>query len=404
MSTNIIKGLLEERANVLEQARALNETAEKEGRDLTADAQATWDSHMAAIESLDKRLAEEDNLEKRNAQAEEMRARYEAVASAASTKVEPDLTDDEKFRAWGRRPGEAFEMRGITRETRDNTLSSGAGTIPQGFRSQLWEYAVESAGILQAGVDLLETDSGNTIVLPRVTAYSTVGAATEATAISESDPTFSSVNSTVAKRGYVTQVSTELLSDSAFDLSSMLARWAGRELGNDIGAAAVTAALAAAAAGATTAAGTAGGLGAQNTTDRGFDYLITLYHSVLAPYRNRPSCSWVMADPTAAMVRKVKDANGVYAWQQSVQVGNPDTILGKPVYIDTNVPDAAVSVESIIFGDFSSLVVRVAGGIRFERSDDFAFNADLATFRAITRHGTTSVDANALKTLTHAGT
>jgi len=405
MSTNIIKGLLEERANILEQARALNETAEKEGRDLSADAQKTWDGHMEAIAALDKRLSEEDNLEKRNAQAEEMRARYEAVASAASTSAEHTPSDAEKFRAWGRTRGEdAFEMRGVTRETRDNTLSSGAGTIPQGFRSQLWEYAVESAGILQAGVDLLETDSGNTIVLPRVTAYSTVGAATEATAISESDPTFSSVNSTVSKRGYVTQVSTELLSDSAFDLSSMLARWAGRELGNDIGAAAVTAALAAASAGATTAAGTAGGLGAQNTADRGFDYLITLYHSVLAPYRNRPSCSWVMADPTAALVRKVKDANGVYAWQQSVQVGNPDTILGKPVYIDTNVPDAAVSVESIIFGDFSSLVVRVAGGIRFERSDDFAFNADLATFRAITRHGTASVDANALKTLTHAGT
>lgn len=402
MSTTV-KGLLEERASILEQARALNETAEKEGRDLTADAQSTWDGHMEAIKALDLRIAEVDDLEKRNAKAEEIRARYESATPPPAP--EKQLTDDEKFRSWGRKRGEdAFEMRGIVREHRDNTLSSGASTIPQGFRAQLWEYAVESSGILQAGVDLLETDSGNTIVLPRVTAYSTVGAATEATAISESDPTFSSVNSTVSKRGYVTQVSTELLQDSAFDLPSMLARWAGRELGNDIGAAAVTAALAAASAGATTAAGTAGGLGAQATADRGFDYLITLFHSVLAPYRARPTCSWVMADPTAAMVRKVKDTNGQYIWVPSVTVGAPDTILGKPVYIDTNVPDAAVSVESILFGDFSSLVVRVAGGIRFERSDDFAFNADLATFRAITRHGTASVDANALKTLTHAGT
>ena len=203
MSSNIAKSLLEERANILEQARALNETAEKEGRDLTADAQQTWDGHMEAIRALDLRLAEVNDLDQRNAKAEEMRARYEAATPATPTEPEKQLTDDEKFRTWGRRPGEVFEMRGITRETRDNTLSSGAGTIPQGFRSQLWEYAVESAGILQAGIDLLETDSGNTIVLPRVTAYSTVGAATEATAISESDPTFSSVNSTVSKRGYV---------------------------------------------------------------------------------------------------------------------------------------------------------------------------------------------------------
>ena len=111
-----------------------------------------------------------------------------------------------------------------------------------------------------------------------------------------------------------------------------------------------------------------------------------------------------MADPTAAAVRKIKTADGVYAWRNSVIEGQPDTILGKPVHIDTYVPDAAVSVESILFGDFSSLVVRIAGGIRFERSDEFAFNADMSTFRAVVRHGAVSVDANALKTLTHAGT
>lgn len=408
MSQHIIKGLLEERANVIEQARALNETAEKEGRDLTADAQATWDGHMARVTEIDQRVKDLDDLEKRNQAAEEMRTRYASATPPPSQEPEKKSREDE-FKEWGRwergTPGPGFEWRQImARETRDNTLSSGASLIPQGFRNMLWEYVVESSGILRAGVDMLETDSGNTIVLPRVTAYSTVGAATEATAITESDPTFSSVNSTVSKRGYTTQVSTELLQDSAFDLPALLARWAGRELGNDIGAAAVTAALAAASAGATTAAGTAGGLGAQGTADRGFDYLITLFHSVLEPYRARTTCSWVMADPTAAMVRKVKSVDGVYAWQPSVIVGQPDTILSKPVFIDTNVPDAAVSVESILFGDFSSLVTRVAGGIRFERSDDFAFNADLVTFRAITRHGTVSVDANALKSLTHAGT
>lgn len=406
-----IKRLLEERANVLEQARALNETAEKEGCDLTGDALQTWDGHMARIKELDQRISDESDLAERNRKADEIRAKYEAATPAPKAgEKEKEPTLDELFRSWGRwdvgTGGKGFELRNLTagRERRDNTLSSGASLIPQGYRNMLWEYAVENSGILQAGVDLLETDSGQTIVLPRVTAYSTVGAATEATAISESDPTFSSVNSTVSKRGYTTQVSTELLQDSAFDLAGKLAQWAGRELGNDIGAAAVTAALAAASAGATTAAGTAGGLGAQGTADRGYDYLITLFHSVLAPYRNRPSCSWVMADPTAAMVRKVKDTNGQYIWQPSVTVGDPDLILSKPVYIDTNVPDAAVSVESILFGDFSSLVVRIAGGIRFERSDEFAFNADLVTFRAITRHGTASVDANALKSLTHAGT
>jgi HK97 family phage major capsid protein len=401
--SDMLKRLLEERENVLHEARNLNDAAEKEGREFTADAQSSWDQHMARISELDKRINEVSDLEDRNAKADEVRAKMrEHATTATSADERPDVAEELRSFLRGER-GRSFDI-GMGLESRDVTTTSAAGTIAQGFRGQLWEYAVETSGILSAGVDLLETTSGEEIKLPRVTAYSTVTTTAEAAALTESDPTFSSVSSTVSKGGYLVQVPTELMQDSAFNIQSYLAKWAGRELGNAVGSAAVTAALAAASAGATTAAGTAGGFGAQNTADRGFDYLITLFHSVLAPYRNSSSCAWVMSDPTAAAVRKIKTADGVYAWQNSVIAGQPDTILGKPVHIDTYVPDAAVSVESILFGDFSSLVVRIAGGIRFERSDEYAFNADMSTFRAVVRHGSVSVDANALKSLTHAGT
>lgn len=401
--SDMLKRLLEERENVLHEARNLNDTAEKEGREFSADAQATWDGHMAKIADLDKRLAEVSDLEERNRKADEVRAALREHAASVKHSDRPD--EAEQLRSFLRGEGtRSYDVGLGLLESRDVTTTNAAGTIPQGFRAQLWEYAVENSGILSAGVDLLETTSGEEIKLPRVTAYSTPATVAEAAAIGESDPTFSSVSSTVSKDAYLVQVPSELLSDNAVNIQARLAAWAGRDLGNKVGAAAVTAALAAASAGATTAAGTAGGFGTQSTANQGFDYLITLFHSVLAPYRNSPGCSWVMADPTAAAVRKIKSSEGVYAWQNSVIVGQPDTILGKPVHIDTNVPDAAVSVESILFGDFKSLVVRIAGGIRFERSDDYAFNADMSTFRAIVRHGSVSVDANALKSLTHAAT
>ena len=402
--SDMLSKLLEERENVLHEARNLNDNAEREGREFTGDAQATWDQHMARISEIDKRIGEVADLEERNAKADEVRASLRDHATAAAKPEGRDFAEELRSFVRGER-GRSFDLGiGLLPESRDVTTTSAASTIPQGFRNQLWEYAVETSGILSAGVDLLETSSGEEIKLPQVTAYSTVTSTAEAAALTESDPTFSSVSSTVSKGGYLVQVPTELMQDSAFNIQSYLAKWAGRELGNAVGSAAVTAALAAASAGATTAAGTAGGFGAQGTAGSGFDYLITLFHSVLAPYRNSSSCSWVMADPTAAAVRKIKTADGVYAWENSVTVGQPDTILGKPVHIDTYVPDAAVSVESILFGDFSSLVTRIAGGIRFERSDEYAFNADMSTFRAIVRHGTVSVDANALKSLTHAGT
>lgn len=401
--SDIVKKVLERRASLVSQMREVAERAVEEGRNMTAEEDRSFTEMNAEVDALQKRADAMLEGEKR---AKEIEETYSNLQGRPQERQAPSVDKErEEIRAFMTGKGErSLVIAGSGQLERRDLTTSSSGVIPTGFRDMLWEYMIETSGILNAGVDILQTASGETIKLPRVTAHATAAAATEATAITESDPTLGSVNSTVTKEGYVVQLSRELLDDSGVDLTGYLARSAGRALGNAVGAAAVTAALAAASAGATTAGGTAGGFGTQSTADQGFDYLITLFHSVIDPYRRRASCSWLMSDATAAKVRKIKSSEGVYAWQPSVVVGQPDMILGKPVYLDPDVPDAAVSVESIVFGDFSSLVTRIAGGFRFERSDDYAFNADLVTYRAIVRHGTVSVDANALKTLTHAGT
>jgi HK97 family phage major capsid protein len=122
------------------------------------------------------------------------------------------------------------------------------------------------------------------------------------------------------------------------------------------------------------------------------DNLIDLYYSVIAPYRNSASCGWLMRDATLGAARKLKDGQGQYLWQPSIQVGVPDTLLGKPVQTDPNVAAVAVNAKSVVFGDFAQYYVRMAGGVRFERSDDFAFDSDLTTFRAIIRADGLTVD------------
>ena len=66
--------------------------------------------------------------------------------------------------------------------------------------------------------------------------------------------------------------------------------------------------------------------GTQSTEGEGFDFLIGLYYSVIAPYRNSPSCGWLMSDPTAAVARKLKSADGVYAWQPATVAARPGTM------------------------------------------------------------------------------
>lgn len=395
--SEVVKKVLERRANLVTQMRELAERAVDEGRDMSADEDRQFTVMNAEVDALQKRA---DDLLEGEKRAKEIEESFSSLSGKPQERKQENKTADELRAFMTGQGGREFVVPIIGAERRDLSTSS-SGVIDTGFRAQLWEYMVENAGVLSTGVDLLQTASGETIKLPRVTAHSSVASATEGSAITESDPTLGSVNSTVAKEGYVVQISRELIEDTGVDLQGYLARAAGRALGNAVGAAAVTAAVAAASAGATTAAGELTSLGSQATAGKGFDYLITLFHSVIAPYRASSSCGWLTSDAGAAMIRKIKSTDGVYAWQPAVTVGQPDTILGKPVYIDTNVADPAANAESVLFGDWRSLVVRIAGGTRFERSDDFAFNADLVTFRALVRHGSVSVDANALKSLTH---
>ncbi|WP_332645116.1 phage major capsid protein [Aeromicrobium sp.] len=401
MSAEFAKYLKEKRASVREEQKALLDVAIEAKRDLTAEEQSSFDKMDADIISYGESVRKlEESLEEDRSIAAAF-AKIDEQPNSGPDKRREERT--EQLRSFLK--GNGQREYNIPVEVRaDQTTTTGAGVIPAGFYGQLWEYLIETSSVLQLGPQILRTQSGETIKLPRATAHSTAGAVTEGSAISASDPTLSSVNSTVTKEGYLTQFTKELLDDTGVDLEGYLARSAGTALGNAVGAAAVTAAIAAASAGVTAGNGIGAvtSFGTQSTEGEGFDFLIDLYYSVIAPYRNSNSCGWLMSDIGASKVRKLKSADGVYAWQPSVVVGAPDLVLGKPVLTDTNVADPAASAKSILFGDWSSLVVRIAGGFRFERSDDFAFDADMTTFRALTRHGTVSVDANALKSFVHA--
>ena len=92
--------------------------------------------------------------------------------------------------------------------------------------------------------------------------------------------------------------------------------------------------------------GVAGDFAASNK----FDKLIDLTMDLTAPYR--ANASWVMNSNTAGVVRKFKDGQGNYLWQQSVQAGQPDRMLNYPVVIAEDMPDIAANSLSIAFGDF----------------------------------------------------
>ena len=63
--------------------------------------------------------------------------------------------------------------------------------------------------------------------------------------------------------------------------------------------------------------------------------------------------SFITNDSTLAVLRKLKDENGNYLWQPSLQNGEPDRILGYAIRTSQFAPKLAAGKAALAFGDFS---------------------------------------------------
>jgi HK97 family phage major capsid protein len=97
------------------------------------------------------------------------------------------------------------------------------------------------------------------------------------------------------------------------------------------------------------------------------DALFNLQHALKPVYRQNGV--WLMNDATLAVCRKLKDGEGNYIWRPGLTEAAPETLLGKPVEIDDNMPDIAGNDFPVAFGDFKRayLIVDHVSGVRLLR-------------------------------------
>lgn len=97
------------------------------------------------------------------------------------------------------------------------------------------------------------------------------------------------------------------------------------------------------------------------------DKLFSLQHALKPVYRQNGT--WLMNDATLETVRKFKDGDGNYIWRPGLAENAPDTLLGKPVEIDDNMPDIGANAYPIAFGDFKRAytIVDHVSGVRLLR-------------------------------------
>jgi HK97 family phage major capsid protein len=396
--SEIVTRLRDRRLNVWNQAKEIADRAAEENRNFSPEEQGQWDGLNAELDKLDARIKSAIDTEQRAKDQDEAFNKLSAKPQERGG-AKPESKTSTEFRAFLRgdngaprhydvMPDGPVDFRVLSKLT----AGAGANTVPTSFYDRLIAHLIETSAILQTNPTVLNTASGESIQVPKTTAHSSGAIVTEGSAIGASDPAFGQITLGAFKYGCLIQVSRELLNDTGVDLEGYLAMQAGRALGNAFGAHMVTGTGTGQPRGVVTDAtvGVTGGTGVTGAFTA--DNLIDLFYSVIAPYRASNSAYWITKDSTLANIRKLKDTTNQYIWQPSLQVGAPDTLLGKALVTDPNVAAPAINAKSVIFGDMSQYFVRMAGGVRFERSDDFAFNTDLVTFRCLLRADAALVD------------
>lgn len=418
----LIDELTQRRTAVMAEAQRLLDTADAAKRDLTTGEDAEFRALTERIDAIDSRITELRGQEQRTAAASSAFARL--GGGVRRTQLNPELADDFRSMILERNPrpidvqwenARSAYQPGL--EARDLLTSAPANMSPVSFYGQLVEHMVENSAVLRAGATLLTTNSGETLRIPRTTALSTASITAEAAPISESDPTLSTVSLSAYKYGFLVQVSTEMVQDSGVDLESYLAREAGQAIGlglgnhliNGTGSGQPRGVLLDATSGATGPTGTATNFGAQGTAGQGTDLLYDLFGSLAEPYVMQPATGWLLRNATLTAIRKLKTGTaGEIVGGDFVTDGTggaSGSMIGKPAFVDPFVPAMAANAKSVLFGDWSRYFVRMVNGIRFERSDDYAFNSDLVTFRALLRADAALVDSTgAIKYFAHSAT
>lgn len=400
-----LKRFLDTRIGLVTEHRALMDAMTVDGHEISAEERASDDRYNQRFDDLDRMIeAETRNLERERQGAANDDTLGDDSRRGAYAEQRTALTRD--VRDWLRgshanpfeirhgmgasggtmadyltelRSGDDIEQRALS----VGTASAGGNLVAQAFADKLYEHMIEDGQFIRE-VTLLTTATGESFTQPKTTTHPTGAAVAEGGTIAQSDPVFGKLTLGAYKYANLVLVSRELVEDDSFDLLGYLARIMGRAIGNVFAAKLVTGAGSTEPRGVTIDS-TLGVTGATTGVSGLFtaDELIDLEYSVIESYALR--AKFLCRRATAGRMRKLKDTAGQYLWAASVQPGLRDTFDGQAIIQDPTVAAVATSAKSVLFGDYSTYVARIVRGVRFERSDDFKFDADQIAFRAVIR-------------------
>ncbi|HYH68373.1 MAG TPA: phage major capsid protein [Urbifossiella sp.] len=433
-----VKQLQERRAPIGVSIRQMADKINDEKRDFTAEERTGWEKANADFDQLTRSIEVARRSEEVGA---ELESRREKPPGTEDRTAKPKRTADERaeateevcalaLQAWCRRqhgleltpeqrrackrtgmnPNRRainFDLPGRPGATGKRALSgtvgaSGAFTVPRSFVNGLDKGLKDFNGVRQVA-DVMRTDDGRDMPWPTVNDTANKGRRIgENTAAANLDPPFGVVNfGSYLYTSDIILIPVGLLEDSAFALAEEVGPMLGERLGriqeeeDTLGTGnGMPQGIAIAAATGKTAA---------SATAIAADELLDLIHSVDPAYRRDPSFALMMHDLVLSVVRKLKDSQNRYLFEEG-QNGAPDKIKGVRYVINQNMTSTIASgAKSILAGAFRHYKVRDVKQVRFRRLEERFAELDQVGFLAHMRHDARLLNAgtNPVKALVH---
>jgi HK97 family phage major capsid protein len=256
------------------------------------------------------------------------------------------------------------------------TGSEGGFTVPTEVSTMVID-ALKAFGGLREEVQVISTSTGADINFPSSDGTSEVGEIVgQNAAATTGEITFGSVPHVVYKfSSKKLALPWELIQDSGIDVVQFVVNRLAQRIGRIQNQMFTVGTGSSQPFGIVTRA-TSGKVGATGqTANVTYDDLVDLEHSVNRAYRN--GACWMLADSSVKVVRKIKDSQGrpifVPGYEVAVPGGAPDTLLGRPICVNDDVPAMAANAKSILFGNFKNYLLRDVVGLDIRRFDDSAF-------------------------------
>lgn len=352
-----MKKKLEKRALLVTEARAIVDLADKEERALTSEEEQKYDEILIDVGNLTKEIEREQKLLETEAR----------LSKATSEPIKPEgdkgADKEKEFRATAFRKFLKIGLPGLNVEE-ERALSSGVDaeggyTIPpQEFVADLIKKVDDAVFIRQLATKYTLTKA-KTLGFPSLEADPSDAEWTTELKTGSDDTTMSFGKREFTPNPFAKRIriSKDLINTSAIAIEDIVrdrfvhkyavteekAYLTGNGTGKPLGLFVASA----------NGIPTTRDVSEDNTTTSiKFDGLINAKYLLKAQYLAR--ASWIFHRDALKQLAKLKYTDGKYIWEQSVQVGQPDRLLGKPLFMSEYAPNTFTAGLYVgIIGDFS---------------------------------------------------